>query len=449
LAGEHLVGHGDVDVVILTGGTETAQTMLRAKPSLNLLAETGGKNATIVTAMADRDQAIKHVLHSAFSHAGQKCSATSLLLLEAEVFDDAKFKRILRDAVESLAVGSAWELHTKMNPLIRPASGDLARAREVLEPGEQWLVPPLPADNPHLASPAVKWNVQPGAHAHLTELFGPMLSVMRYEKLDDAIDLIHQTGFGLTSGIETLDEREQEHWQRRVRAGNLYINRPTTGAVVLRQPFGGMGQSAFGPGIKAGGPSYVAQLMDFEGTSEPEGSNLVDEKLKALATRVPSVEPALRSYVKQAHDEFNAEHDHLRLLGQDNLRRYRPIERLCICLHTDDTKHEIAARLGAAHVIGCIVSITGPGAEDWRDFAQVVPEPNVKKFDRLRYATPSRVPEAIRRAANEACLYIADTPILAEGRLELLWYVEEQSLSNDYHRYGNLGPRADEQRKGP
>ncbi|MEO2038860.1 MAG: hypothetical protein ABGW90_09220, partial [Martelella sp.] len=83
--------------------------------------------------------------------------------------------------------------------------------------------------------------------------------------------------------------------------------------------------------------------------SEPEGSNLVDEKLKALATRVPSVEPALRSYVKQAHDEFNAEHDHLRLLGQDNLRRYRPIERLCICLHTDDTKHEIAARLGAAH----------------------------------------------------------------------------------------------------
>jgi RHH-type proline utilization regulon transcriptional repressor/proline dehydrogenase/delta 1-pyrroline-5-carboxylate dehydrogenase len=234
-----------------------------------------------------------------------------------------------------------------------------------------------------------------------------------------------------------------------VHAGNLYINRPTTGAIVLRQPFGGMGQSAFGPGIKAGGPSYVAQLMDFEGTSEPEGSNLVDEKLKAIATRVPSVEPALRSYVKQAHDEFNAEHDHLRLLGQDNLRRYRPIERLCICLHTDDTKHEIAARLGAAHAIGCTISITGPGAEDWRDFAQVVPEPNVEKFDRLRYATPSRVPEAIRRVANEACLYIADTPILAEGRLELLWYVEEQSLSNDYHRYGNLGPRADEQRKGP
>jgi len=307
----------------------------------------------------------------------------------------------------------------------------------------------LPADNPHLASPAVKWNVQPGAHAHLTELFGPVLSVMRYEKLDDAIDLIHQTGFGLTSGIETLDEREQEHWQRRVRAGNLYINRPTTGAVVLRQPFGGMGQSAFGPGIKAGGPSYVAQLMDFQGTAEPDGFDLANEKLKALATRVPSVEPALRSYVKQAHDEFNGEKEHLRLLGQDNLRRYRSIERLCICLHADDTKYEIAARIGAAHAVGCTVSITGTGAEDWRDFAHVVAEPDVKKFDRLRYATPIRVPEAIRRAANEACIHIADTPVLTEGRLELLWYVEEQSFSNDYHRYGNLGPRFEEQRNGP
>ena len=450
VAGEHLTSRPEVDVVILTGGTETAFTMLRGTPTMNLLAETGGKNATIVTAMADRDQAIKHVLHSAFSHAGQKCSATSLLLLEREVYDDARFKEALRDAVASLPVGTVWDLHTKMGPLIRPPAGDLKAGIEKLEPGEQWLVEPRASDdNPHLVTPGVKWGVLPGAPTHLRELFGPVLSVMCFDTLDEAIDVIHQTGFGLTSGIETLDEREQEHWQRRVRAGNLYINRPTTGAIVLRQPFGGMGQSAFGPGIKAGGPSYVAQLMDFEETAKPKGCDLVDEKLQALAKRVPSVEIALRSYTKEARDEFRAEHDHQRLLGQDNLRRYRPIEHLCICLHDDDTKHGIAARIGAAHAIGCTVSITGPGAEEWRDFAQVVPEPDVTKFDRLRYATPARVPESIRRAANEACKYIADTPVLTEGRLELLWYVEEQSLSNDYHRYGNLGPRADEKRNGP
>src|SRR5436190_15505066 len=102
--------------------------MLRNKPTMHLLAETGGKNATIVTALADRDQAIKNVLHSAFSHSGQKCSATSLLLLEAEVYDDLEFERILRDAVESISVGSAWDLQTRMGPLIRPPGGDLENA---------------------------------------------------------------------------------------------------------------------------------------------------------------------------------------------------------------------------------------------------------------------------------------------------------------------------------
>ncbi|MBC8243209.1 MAG: proline dehydrogenase family protein [Verrucomicrobia bacterium] len=467
VAGKHLTSRPEVEVVILTGGTETAFAMLRATPAMNLLAETGGKNATIVTAMADRDQAIKHVLHSAFSHAGQKCSATSLLLLEREVYEDARFKEALRDAVTSLPVGSVWDLPTKMGPLIRPPADDLKAGIERLEPGEEWLVEPrADAANPCLVSPGVKWAVRPGAPTHLRELFGPVLSVMCFDTLDEAIDLIHQTGFGLTSGLETLDEREQRHWQSRVRAGNLYINRPTTGAIVLRQPFGGMGLSAFGPGIKAGGPNYVAQLMDFEESndshaapdSQARPSIAVDWRdepasphniLKSLAIRVPSVEPALRSYALHARKEFTAEHDHARLLGQDNLRRYRPIKRLCICLHEDDSQHEIAARIGAAISVGCEVSITGPGAEVWRDFAQVVPEPDVKKFDRLRYAKPSRVPEAIRQAANEASIYIADTPVLAEGRLELLWYVEEQSLSNDYHRYGNLGARAVEPRQGP
>ena len=106
------------------------------------------------------------------------------------------------------------------------------------------------------------------------------------------------------------------------------------------------------------------------------------------AKRVPSVEPALRSYAQQARDEFHAEHDHLRLLGQDNLRRYRPIKRLCVCLHEDDTAHEIATRLGAAIAIGCAVSITGPGAEDWSEFAELISEPDVNQFDRLRYAAP-------------------------------------------------------------
>jgi RHH-type proline utilization regulon transcriptional repressor/proline dehydrogenase/delta 1-pyrroline-5-carboxylate dehydrogenase len=97
--GQRLVAHDDVDVVVLTGGTSTAAQMLSAKPPMNLLAETGGKNATIVTALSDRDQAIKNSLHSALTHSGQKCSATSLLILESEVYHDAKFRAALCDAL--------------------------------------------------------------------------------------------------------------------------------------------------------------------------------------------------------------------------------------------------------------------------------------------------------------------------------------------------------------
>ena len=254
--GQQLVSHAGVDTVILTGGTETALAMLAAKPMMNLLAETGGKNATIVTALADRDQAIKNVIHSAFSHSGQKCSATSLLILEKEVYDDPKFRETLCDAVESLEVGSAWQLHTKVGPLIRPPAGDLEQALKELEPGESWAVMPRlhVDDNPHLVSPGVKWGVRPDSVTHCTEFFGPLLGVMPARDLHEAIDLVNATGYGLTSGLESLDDREQRLWQEGIRAGNLYINRPTTGAIVLRQPFGGMGKSAVGPGIKAGGP---------------------------------------------------------------------------------------------------------------------------------------------------------------------------------------------------
>src|SRR5262249_10523872 len=186
-----------------------------------LFAETGGKNATIVTALADRDQAIKHVVHSAFSHSGQKCSATSLLLLEGEVYDDPNFKRTLCDAVQSLHVGSAWELHTKVGPLIRPPSGDLENALKVLEPGEAWAVMPRPSENnPNLWSPGVKWGVQRGSYTHRTEFFGPVLGVMRFEKLAEAIAHVNETGYGLTSGLESLDDREQQIWQADIRAGN-------------------------------------------------------------------------------------------------------------------------------------------------------------------------------------------------------------------------------------
>jgi RHH-type proline utilization regulon transcriptional repressor/proline dehydrogenase/delta 1-pyrroline-5-carboxylate dehydrogenase len=506
--GQRLVTHSGVDVVILTGGTATAAAMLRAKPDMRLLAETGGKNATIVTALSDRDQAIKNVLHSAFSHSGQKCSATSLLVLESEVYHDRRFRETFCDAVASLSVGSAWELPTKIGPLIRPPTGVLERGLKDLEPGEEWAVMPrLHVDgNPHLVAPGVKWGVTPGGFTHQTELFGPVLGVMEARDLDEAIDLVNATGYGLTSGLESLDAREHDQWQEQLRAGNLYINRPTTGAIVLRQPFGGFAKSAVGPGIKAGGPNYVAPLMELADRPEgrapsrhsppesiskrkraPAGGSAWIDDIRQLGAALSElgfselagsgdaarIAAALDDYIHWAQEEFRASHDNFRLLGEDNFRRYLPLDAVRLRVHPSDTLADVACRAAAARAAGCRATVSSPphltGAaaaavdlidrltDSWGAAIEFVEENDEQLAQwlqaagaaRLRYAAPDRVPAAIRQAAAESLQYVADAPVLADGRVELLWYVREQSLSRVYHRYGNLGLRAAEPRDEP
>jgi RHH-type proline utilization regulon transcriptional repressor/proline dehydrogenase/delta 1-pyrroline-5-carboxylate dehydrogenase len=497
-AGEHLLSSPDVDCTILTGGTHTARQILSARPTLHLLAETGGKNATIVSSLSDRELAIKNVLHSAFSHAGQKCSATSLLLLEEEVYHDEGFHQGLIDAVESLRVGSAWDLRTKMGPLIRPPADPLLRGLKELEPGESWAVMPRDLqENPCLYSPGVKWNVQPGSFTHLTELFGPVLGVLPYRHLNEAIDRVHQTGYGLTSGLESLDDREQRLWTKRMQAGNLYINRPTTGAIVLRQPFGGMGKSAFGPGIKAGGPNYVVPLMHFSKLTDSYAATADARDFRGLS---PQLKPLsvfwqqLHSADKPAADvlrknlqgegwlqllraildfdqfaarEIRTSHDSLRLVGQDNIRRYLPMSHIRIRLvHSDDWLNIICRAVAVAAVGGRatisrdadfhdeVVDVLEDLTHAWAGDMEFVVESDRElgnairhgQVDRVRYASPDHVPPEVRQAADECFVYIADAPVCPWGRVELLWYVREQSVCIDYHRYGNLGFRADEAR---
>ncbi|MFM7107795.1 MAG: proline dehydrogenase family protein [Planctomycetaceae bacterium] len=474
--GARLVQHADVSAVILTGGTETALKMLAAKPGLRLSAETGGKNATIVTAMSDRELAIKHVVHSAFGHSGQKCSATSLLLLEGEVYDDPAFKQTLCDAVASLHVGSAHVLHSRMGPLIRPPAGALERALTALEPGETWAVQPRRVgDNPNLWSPGVKWGVTPGSVTHLTEFFGPVLGVMRFARLAEAIELVNATGYGLTSAIHSLDDREIDQWKRGIRAGNLYVNRGTTGAIVLRQPFGGMGKSSFGPGLKAGGPNYVAAFMDFQDTAgvAPVAGPIGNADLSALATALPvgaegdRLRAAIARYDRAWQEEFSREHDHVRLLGQDNVRRSLPFAVVRVRITPTDTWFDVVARVAAARVTGVrVIASFAPGCpraweaeldrltHAWAAGVEILEEPDdavaaaLERHDvRVRYGGRDRVPAAVRHAAAAGGHWIADAPVVSAGRVELLWYLREQSISTDYHRYGNLGRRAGEARR--
>jgi RHH-type proline utilization regulon transcriptional repressor/proline dehydrogenase/delta 1-pyrroline-5-carboxylate dehydrogenase len=185
------------------------------------------------------------------------------------------------------------------------------------------------------------------------------------------------------------------------------------------------------------------------------------------------IHAAIESYAHWAAEEYHVEHDHFRLLGEDNFRRYLPVEPLRIRIHPQDTPFEIFARAAAARAAGCRATISSPPAlagaaadavdlldrltDSWAGAIEFVEEDDDRLVEliqssrvaRIRYAAPDRVPGAIRRAAADALQYVADAPVLAHGRIELLWYLREQSITHLYHRYGNLGLRSDEDRAEP
>lgn len=188
--------------VIMTGSYRTGKMLRELRPDLHVLAETSGKDAMIITATADPDQAVKDLVKSAFGHSGQKCSAASVAIVEASVYDNPAFLRQLKDAAASLKVGGSWEVNSVVTPLIREPEGNLLRALTQLEPGEEWLLKPEPSeDNPCLWSPGIRLGVKPGSWFHQTECFGPVLGIIRAENLEEAIDIQNDSELALPAAF--------------------------------------------------------------------------------------------------------------------------------------------------------------------------------------------------------------------------------------------------------
>ena len=471
--GSKLIADTRIDCIILTGATATAKLFMRLRPGIDLCAETGGKNAMIVTSLADRDLAIKDVTHSAFGHSGQKCSACSLLILEAEIYDDKHFLKQLKDAVESLKVGSCWECASKVTPLIREPHDALMQGFSRLDRGETWLVEPKQdPNNPNLWSPGVKLGVRPGSFMHQTELFGPVLGIMRAKNLKEAIELANDTPYGLTSGLQSLDEREKAIWMEKIEAGNCYINRGTTGAIVRRQPFGGTKASSFGHGAKAGGPNYVMQFARPKEVALPQEKDPVSEEINHLTSilkKYPlSTEEHGIWYASAASYSFWAkrfaeDHDPSKIIGQDNILRYRPHKRVCFRIQDTDSALDILRVLAAALSCGGHLELSwsqGHSHIQVRDHLKphfknipMIEESDDKFNQRVknghfrRVRLISKPSDPLKFASSESATFLDYAPVLSNGRFELLHYLREISFSIDYHRYGNLGTREHEQRK--
>jgi RHH-type proline utilization regulon transcriptional repressor/proline dehydrogenase/delta 1-pyrroline-5-carboxylate dehydrogenase len=265
-----------------------------------------------------------------------------------------------------------------------------------------------------------------------------------------------------------------DYWRKNIRAGNLYINRGTTGAIVLRQPFGGLGKSAVGSGRKAGAYNYVTQFMNISELREPRVPEAKTSRLVKLADRwdtdsrfaehredIRKLQAALQSYLWTLETEFQRERDFFKLRGEDNIFKYLKINKVALRICPGDSLFAAMSRILAAKVcqIDLRVSIDTEmndavsqflfrysqkilrsedlmRRESEADFCRIIPE-----VDRIMYCRPENVSQAVYATAAEHLKFIVRNPPLMEGRLELLNFFEEQSISHSYHRYGNLGAR--------
>jgi RHH-type proline utilization regulon transcriptional repressor/proline dehydrogenase/delta 1-pyrroline-5-carboxylate dehydrogenase len=260
--GAPLVADPRIAGVAFTGSTETARGINRVLaardgPIVPLIAETGGQNAMIVDSSALPEQVVRDVLASSFQSAGQRCSALRVLFVQADIAD--KLEEMLVGAMAELKVGDPALLATDVGPVIdEDAKAMLEKhAQRMAHDGELLFAATLGPDCAHGSFFAPRaFRIDRLAQLE-REVFGPILHIVHFagDRLDEVLDAINATGYGLTLGIHSRIDSTVQHIHERLRVGNAYVNRNMIGAVVGVQPFGGEGLSGTGP--KAGGPRYL------------------------------------------------------------------------------------------------------------------------------------------------------------------------------------------------
>jgi RHH-type transcriptional regulator, proline utilization regulon repressor / proline dehydrogenase / delta 1-pyrroline-5-carboxylate dehydrogenase len=271
--GAHLVRHRSVHLIAFTGSREVGLEILREaythQPGQQhvkrVVCEMGGKNAIVVDADADLDEAITHIIESAFGYQGQKCSAASRLILVDAVHD--RLLARLVEAAKSLKIGAPKDPRHFIGPVIDAAAH--ARIAGYIDLGKREgkcaLEMSAPKDGYYIG-PAIFSDIEPQHRLAQEEIFGPVLTVVRARDFDAALGIANDSSYALTGGVFSRSPARIEQARREFHVGNLYLNRGITGAVVGRQPFGGLKLS--GVGSKAGGPDYLLQLVEPKTVSE-------------------------------------------------------------------------------------------------------------------------------------------------------------------------------------
>jgi RHH-type proline utilization regulon transcriptional repressor/proline dehydrogenase/delta 1-pyrroline-5-carboxylate dehydrogenase len=270
VVGQALVDDPRVDLISFTGsravGLEINRRASDTRPGQDhvkrVIAEMGGKNALIIDDDADLDEAVVGLIYSAFGYSGQKCSACSRAIVLDGVYD--AFVARLAEAAKSVKIGPPEDPETLVGPVIdRDAKARISRYGAMARTeGRVVFAAEIGslADKGHYVGPMIVADVAPSARIAQEEIFGPILAVIRARDLDDALKIANGTEYALTGGLFSRSPANIEKVKRALRVGNIYINRPITGALVDRQPFGGFKLSGIG-GAKAGGTSYLEEFL--------------------------------------------------------------------------------------------------------------------------------------------------------------------------------------------
>ncbi len=291
--GAALTGDPRIAGVCFTGSTATAQQINRTMadnlaPEAPLIAETGGLNAMIVDSSALPEQVVQDVLASAFQSAGQRCSALRVLYVQRDVADH--LLEMLFGAMEELRVGDPWQLATDVGPVIDAGAKARIEAHCARYRAQGRELKRIEAPEPgHFVAPTVL-RVD-GIDELEEEIFGPVLHVATFEAdaIDQVVDAINAKGYGLTFGLHTRIDTRVQRIVRRIRVGNVYVNRNQIGAIVGSQPFGGEGLSGTGP--KAGGPHYLSRFLHLEESPDSTAEPGTEVALAALQAAIDRLNP--------------------------------------------------------------------------------------------------------------------------------------------------------------
>ncbi|MEJ2410262.1 MAG: trifunctional transcriptional regulator/proline dehydrogenase/L-glutamate gamma-semialdehyde dehydrogenase [Novosphingobium sp.] len=435
--GAALVAAPEVAAVMFTGSTEVARLIQRqlagrvsaqGRP-IPLIAETGGQNAMIVDSSALAEQVVADVIASAFDSAGQRCSALRVLCLQEDVAD--RTLAMLKGALAELRVGNPTRLATDIGPVITAeAKAEITRHIEAMRAQGHCItqldVPDDAAAQGTFVAPTI---IEIDALAELgREVFGPVLHVLRYrrENLDRLIADINATGYGLTFGLHTRLDGMVAQVTGQVRAGNLYVNRNTIGAVVGVQPFGGRGLSGTGP--KAGGPLYLGRLVrQAPSVLEPSGHGapLAEAFADWLEMRREAA-AAARARALAASSALGMERELPGPVGERNLYTLHPRGRVLLCP---------ASRTGLLEQMAAVLATGNRGTVTGMNLPEGLPEPVAAQF-----ASGGEEPfaaclvEGGEEAVRAACETVAAmegpvVPVHGDAGPNGVWLLEEVSTS--------------------